>query len=373
MLRLLRNKKTSKKIWIGLAIIIIPAFTLWGFIGTKGDRTNSPVAGRIFGRNVSDLEFRDALIAVRTMALMRFGDKLPEIEKYLDLQSQAWERLILLYEAKRRKIKVKDKEVVETIQKMPYFQDKNGFSNKIYQEILRYVLRLQPRIFEELTRQNLIITKLHDQVTENVKLSDEQIHQEYLKANEELSIDYIASQPAEFAKDIKPTDKEVMDYFDRNRAMFKEPPANGAPVRIPEFSEIKDKVKEALINETAQKIAQDKINECAQKLKQLQFKQAAAACGLKSSSTDFFKSAGVVENLGPAASFWETARKLKAQEYSSVISNSQGYYIIKLKTLKPADENKFRQEKEAFSKRLESSKKNERFIEFLDELKKKAQ
>ena len=26
---------------------------------------------------------------------MRFGDKLPEIEKYLNLEAQAWERLVL--------------------------------------------------------------------------------------------------------------------------------------------------------------------------------------------------------------------------------------------------------------------------------------
>ena len=30
MLRALRNKKTAKKVWIVLAVIIVPAFVLWG-------------------------------------------------------------------------------------------------------------------------------------------------------------------------------------------------------------------------------------------------------------------------------------------------------------------------------------------------------
>ncbi|MBU4467166.1 MAG: SurA N-terminal domain-containing protein, partial [Candidatus Omnitrophica bacterium] len=112
MLRILRNKKTAKKIWIGLAIIIIPAFTLWGFGESKNDRQDTSSAGKIFGRNVSNLEFRNSLTAVRTKAIMQFGDKLPEIEKYLNFESQAWGRLILLAEAKTRRINVKDKEVV---------------------------------------------------------------------------------------------------------------------------------------------------------------------------------------------------------------------------------------------------------------------
>ena len=373
MLKLLRNKKTAKKIWIGLAVIIIPAFALWGFGGASRDRQETAVAGKIFGKNISNLEFRNSLIAVRTMAIIQFGDKLPEVEKYLNFEGQAWERLILLHEAKMRRIKVKDKEVVEEIQNAPYFQDKFGFSNKIYQEALRYVLRLQARIFEEQTRQNLILAKLYDQITQNLKLSDDQIHQEYLKANEELSIYYIASLFLDFAKTIKPTEKEISSYFEQNKAAFKEPPAENKPARIPELAQIKDKVKATLINETAKKIAQDKINECAEKLKQLEFNQAAASCLLKSAVTDFFKANGTIENLGVARIFWNNAKKLKENELSSVISNDQGYYIIKLKSAKPIDENKFLEEKEGFLQRLLSAKKNELFTEFIEKLKKKAQ
>lgn len=373
MLKILRNKKIAKKIWIGLAVIIIPAFALWGFGGASRDRQGSSVAGKIFGRNISDLEFRNSLIAVRTSAIMQFGEKLPEIEKYLNFQGQAWERLILLAEAKKRRIRVKDKEVIDEIQGAPYFQDKAGFSGKIYQEVLRYVLRLQPRIFEEQTRQNLILAKLYDQITQNLKLSDELVYQEYLKANAELSIYYIASLFSEFAKTIKPSEEEIRDYFDQNKAAFKEPPTKDKPTYIPELTEIKDKVKDTLINETAKKIAQDKINECAEKLKQMEFNQAAASCGLKSADTDFFKSNDTIQDLGVARIFWDNAKKLKDNQVSSVISNDQGCYIIKLKSTKPIDEKKFLEEKDGFLQRLSSAKKNDLFTEFLEELKKKAQ
>ena len=53
MLKILRNKKTAKKIWIGLAIIIIPAFAFWGFGGSMRSREDNVTAGRLFGKNVS--------------------------------------------------------------------------------------------------------------------------------------------------------------------------------------------------------------------------------------------------------------------------------------------------------------------------------
>jgi hypothetical protein len=373
MLKLLRNRKTAKKIWIGLAVIIIPAFAFWGFGGAGRDHGESAIAGKIFGRNISNLEFKKALVAVRTMAVMQFGDRLPEIEKYLNLENQAWERLILLHEAKKRRISVSDSEVIQQIQDIPYFRDKNGFNNKVYQSTLRYVLRLQPRAFEEQIRQNLILTKLYNQITQNVKLTGEQIRQDYLKVNQELSIYYISSLFSEFAKTIKPGDKEITDYFNQNKAMFKEPPAKNKPARIPELTEIKDKVRDALILETAKKIAQEKINECAEKLKRMEFKPAAASCGLKSGQTPLFKSSDTVKDLGFAWPFWNAAEKLKNKEVSGVISNGQGYYIIKLGSIRPIDEDKYLQEKEEFSKSLLAAKKNEAFAEFIGQLKKKAQ
>ncbi len=374
MLKILRNKKTAKKIWIGLAIIIIPAFCFWGFGSSSRDRQETASVGRIFGRNVSNLEFKNALAAVRTMAIMQFGDKLSEIEKYLNFEGQAWERLILLHEAEKRHLRAKDSEVIDEIQGAPYFQDKTGaFNNKIYQETLRYVLRLQPRAFEEQTRQNLIISKLYDQLTQNVKLNDDLIRQEYLKANQELSIYYIAALFSDFAKNIQPGEKEIGDYFQNNKAMFKQPPVKNLPPRIPELAEIKDKVKAALIEETAKKTAKAMIDQCAEKLKQMDFGQAASSCGLRSTGTDFFKSTAMLEPLGPARRFWESAKNLKNNQPSEVIANEKGYYIVRLRSVKPIDEEKFIKEKESFSKRLLNSKKNELFAAFTEQLKKKAQ
>ncbi|MFA6130214.1 MAG: SurA N-terminal domain-containing protein [Candidatus Omnitrophota bacterium] len=462
MLKILRNKKTAKKVWIGLAIIIIPAFTLWGFGSSSRSKEESASAGKIFGKNVSNLEFKKAIAATRTSAIMQFGDDFPKIEKYLNLEGQAWERLILLQEAKKRKINISDQEVINTIQKMPYFQKKSSFDNKTYVEILRYVFRLQPRTFEEQLRQNLILAKLYSQVTDGVKIEDSQIRQEWLKSNEELSIYYIAALFAEFAKKIKPEDKEISAYYDKNKDIFKEPPSlnleyiltesdteskkitdlinkkydlekiskelnlakketglfkqyapppvlkipqetlnlvlslkeglpapvvkvdktyyvyalkENKPAEIPGLAEVKDKIKEIIIDEESKKIAQAKIKECADKLKNEPFNRVASASayGFKTGQTKFFKSGDQLDILGQGKIFWENAKKLKETQLSDIFSNSNGYYIIKLKANKPVDEEKFAKEKKEFGDNMLSGEKNKVFGKFTDEMKKKAQ
>lgn len=458
MLRILRNKKTAKKIWIGLAIIIIPAFTLWGFTeGLRNRQENVPV-GKIFGRNISGIEFKDSLAAVKTIAIMRFGDRLAQVQQYLDLETQAWERLILLAEAKKRHIAASNNEVIEDIENSLYFQSQGYFSNKIYNEILRYSLRIQPRIFEELTRQNIIIAKLYDQITNKTSLSDAQIKKEYAKTNQELSIEYAASLISEFASSIAPTQQQLQDYYQSDKSKFKQPAtlniiyvivtdeekakklnlllkknkglktaakaleletketglfdANNAipglgfspellkmisklkigestpmiksdklfyifelieknDVFIPELAKIQDKVKQSFIQETAKNLASQKIKQLQNELKTQDLAIASRKLGLKISTTGLFKYGAAIKELPNTNIFWDVAYDLNVQQPSEIITDSNGFYIIKLRSKSLFDESRYTKEKPDFAKRILLEKKEALFREFIEDLKKK--
>ena len=81
MLKNLRKKKMAKFIWIILAIIVIPAFVLWGSSGTTRSKEESTYLGKIFGKKVTLLELQDAISAVRNQVIMEYGDNSAEIEK----------------------------------------------------------------------------------------------------------------------------------------------------------------------------------------------------------------------------------------------------------------------------------------------------
>ena len=310
MLRALRNKKTAKKIWIILAIVIVPAFVLWGSGSLVRSKQESTYAGRIFGKNISILEFKDALNAERNKLILQLGDKLDELQKYINLESLAWGRLILLYEAKKRKITVTNQEVIESIKRHPLFQRSGQFDSRIYYERIP-----QPRIFEEQVRQNLILAKLYDAVTNTVSLSDKEIKEAYQKENEQVSIYYIASLSSDFAKDINATDQDLKDYFIQKSLDFKEPLSfNIEYVSL----ESEDKVKDLTL----------RLN------KKEDFIKIAKDIGITVKETGWFSQTDSIPGLGWSPEILSLISKAKIGEFLPPIKMDKYYYILRLKEKK---------------------------------------
>jgi parvulin-like peptidyl-prolyl isomerase len=317
MLKKLRKKKTAKKVWIILALLIVPAFVLWGSGSLMRSKQETTYAGRIFGRNISFLELRDAVSAVRNQGIMQFGENFSEIEKNLNLEPQAWIRIILLSEAKKRKITASDREVIELIESYPIFWRKGQFDNRMYSEILRYVFRTQPRAFEEQTRQNLLLSKLYKQVTDTIRLSDEDIKTEYQKLNEEVSLYYIAALPSDFAKDITPSEQELKDYFSGNPLQFKQPLSfNLDYISLDSEGKIKDVLSRLNKKHDLNKISQQ--------------------MGIPVKATGLFAQTGPIPGVGWSPEIIDLISKLRIGQYTAPIHMDKYYYIFRLKEIKEA-------------------------------------
>ncbi len=474
MLKQLRNKKTAKKIWIALAILVLPAFLFWGFGEAIRSQKSSRYAGKLFGRNIVTQEYQDALQAVKNYAILQYGNNLQEVSKFLDFETEALDRILLLEETKKRNIKVSDNEVIERIRMYGFFQRKGAFDSYIYNSMLRDYFRTPPRVFEEQIRQNLMLAKLFTEIAKDVTLSEDEIRQGYERENILLSLYYIASLFSETEKEISVSEEQLQEYFDKNPLEFKQPvsfnleyvslasenqneikekigglmqrlnknadfaksakefglqaketglfaqtdpiPNIGwvpqilnflfkaktgeyvGPLQIdksyyifrikerknpyiPEFQDIKEKVKQTFIKTKSQELAKQRINTCLEKLKEssqkkskdVDFDKMAKLCGVKSNVTGEFKYGSYIEGIGASDVFWLTARKLKNGAYSDVIEAPTGYYIIKPKSETTFDEAKFNEAKKDFSQKLLNEKKAETFNNFLAEYKRKLQ
>ena len=170
MLRQLRSKKVAKKVLIGLAIIIIPAFVLWGAKGSSRKGGGPTFAGTIFGRKISFKEYAESWRAVKNEAIMRYKD-FQKIYKELRLDEEAWNRLILLHEAKKQRIKVSNDEVIQIIQSFPFLIRDNKFDAVLYEHVITNTFRISPREFEEDIRDSLIISKLLNGIAEDVEVA----------------------------------------------------------------------------------------------------------------------------------------------------------------------------------------------------------
>lgn len=321
MLKKLRKKKTAKRIWIILIVLIMPAFIFWGFGSFIRSKQETSYAGIIFGRKVTFLEYKDALDAVRNQAIIQFGDNLPELEKNLNLEIQAWERLLLLAEAKIRKVTASDTEVIELIRNYPFFKTKNGqFDNQIYSQCLEYVFHAQPRIFEEQTRQNLIISKLYKAVTDSLNVSEENVKEEYKKMNEQMALYYIAGIPSDFVKDIIAPEEEVKDYFAKNSLQFKEPISFNI-----EYISLTPEEKD-------EEIIKDKIKRLISRLNKKEgFAKVAKEFNLEVKETGLFSQADPIPGIGWSPQILNLISKLRIGEFSPPIHMDKNYYILRLK------------------------------------------
>lgn len=322
MLKALRKKGVAKRIFIALAIVIVPAFVLWGSASMMRSQRYS-YAGKIFGRRVSFDEFQESLRAVQTQALIQFGENFYKIQRFLKLEAEAWDRLILLQEARKRKIRVFDQEVIETISQLPFFQRDGRFDEKTYQNMLEYGLKTPARYFEEQNRQQLMLNKLYRQLTDNIFVNEGELLAAYKKENEKTKVSYLFIPPANFEKAVSVGNGEAQDYFNAHRQEFKQPPAIN--IQYLEFGYPKDAKEEDKKSVQLRAMAvysQLQRGDPLEKIVQAQ--------NIEVKETGFFSPENI---LPPGVPFEiiQTAFMLKDQQFSNPVLATNGCFIVRIK------------------------------------------
>ena len=162
--------------------MMVFAFVLWGAGSVKQSSKESNYAGVVFGRRVSNPEFRKIRASCLNDLKFRFGENYNVLLQFVDLNNQAWIKLILLEHAKKQKrFTASNQEVIDEIASNPLFSKDGKFNQDTYGRIIRYFLGTQPREFEEQTRNNLIIRKLYVQATKDAALTDTEVLEAYKK------------------------------------------------------------------------------------------------------------------------------------------------------------------------------------------------
>ncbi|MFH1338986.1 MAG: SurA N-terminal domain-containing protein [Candidatus Omnitrophota bacterium] len=318
MFKELRKKKTAKKIWIILSIVIIPAFCFWGFGSALRGREESAFAGKVSGRPVSIQDYVKNYQAVRNQYLIQLGgEQLAKLEKYLDLETQAWDRIVLLEETKRKKIRVSDEEIVNLVKQYPFFQRDGKFDPKLYREIVTYEFGISPREFEEQVRDNSKIAKLFQKTTGDIKVSDNEIRDAYSEENEQISLDYVRAGAEEFLEETSVEEREIRDYYEQNQAEFQKPLSYNL-----EYIKVDVKNKQQI----------DKVSEMLGE--GFSLKDAAKETGLEVKETGFFSADEPIPHIGWSTEILRILPKLKAQKKAwpqPIQTEADSVHFVKLK------------------------------------------
>ncbi len=352
MLKLLRRKKVAKRIFYVLAALIIPAFIIWGSASSIEKNKTPNYAGIIFGKKVSFDDFSKAMLAWDTQLKLQYGEKAKEIATAFFNPTQAtWERLIILHETKRRKLRASDSEIITALTNMPFLQKNNGFDPQAYELFLRYSLNMQPRTFEEQLRENLSMAKLFKEITDGVAISDDEVKKEYEKVNVQTRVKYVFFSSKGYKDKAPVTEDEAKAYYESSKEKFKVPPQINASYCGIEFKENateddKTKIKEQVTKALA--LAKTKGLAEAAKEENLEIKE-----------TGLFGFEDPIPGLGWMPQLSSVLFDLSKDNLSKVIETPRGVYVFMIKDKKEAYVPEYAQAKDKAKDALLNEKSKE--------------
>lgn len=314
LLKFLRKRKNMKRIMWALAILIIPAFVIWGAGTAIKDKSDKPdYAGKLFGKKISYEDYHAMWNVARDHAIKTFGNNVP-----VELIDQiAWSRIILIAAAKTEKLTATDKEVVEKIASLPTFQRNGSFDKRLYKSMLQD----GARAFEEKLRDDILITKLKDKITSGVKISDEDVKNEYKKKFEKIKSSYALIPFSGSEKDAQYDDSRLENFYGQKKQDFKK------------SEQVNIKYIEILFSDPGAEELAYKILDQAGIKKNLE--EPAKANSLEIKETGFFSANEEIPGIGWSYEFTKAGFELEKNQINNMlVKTDKGLYIIQMKERK---------------------------------------
>ncbi len=224
MLSIMRKHAGSWLIKVVLGVIVV-VFVFWG-VGSYRERKGSRIAvvnGQVIGLD----EYRSVYDRLVDQYRSQFGGSLDHnLLKSLDLKRRALDQLInrglLLQQARRLNFRATKQELALAIQRMPAFQNNGQFDPRQYQRVLA-LSRMNPEIFEESMREDMLIERMQGVVLGSVKASDGEAFETYKWREEKVDLEYVLFEPSSY-KDAEVTPEEMESHFSKNNKTYETPP-----------------------------------------------------------------------------------------------------------------------------------------------------
>ncbi|MBN1445714.1 MAG: SurA N-terminal domain-containing protein [Candidatus Omnitrophica bacterium] len=189
VMKFFRKKKNMKIILWTIAILIIPGFLIWG-VGVGGGDKGRYYAAVVNREPITLREYHMSLGEVEGKYREIFGEKAAELFKNMNIEHGVLESMIrdriLIQQAKRRRIRVFDSEIVDVIKSEPVFLDEKGrFDEAKYRQIISGYPTEELRKIEDELRVKIMTEKLKELLIaeSGVEVSDEEVAQ-YIKTHQ---------------------------------------------------------------------------------------------------------------------------------------------------------------------------------------------
>jgi peptidyl-prolyl cis-trans isomerase D len=225
MLSILRKKAQSPLIQATVLIIAL-VFIFWG-VGSSQKGGRNAVA-TVNDEAIAFQDYQQAYDQNITNLRNQFGGTLPKgLLDSLDIKSQVVnqliQRVLLRQGAEEMGILVSKSEIKKAIEEMEAFRSNGTFDLRQYETILS-ASRMTPAIFEASMQNDLLTSKVLDNLGRFTKVADHEVTTRFLYDNEQVKLEYITFTPASFTGKVAVDDEALAAFYEENKDRYKTEP-----------------------------------------------------------------------------------------------------------------------------------------------------
>jgi peptidyl-prolyl cis-trans isomerase D len=373
MLELMRKhaKNWLMKFLLGMIIIVFIFY-----FGTRSGKDKTQTVATVDGKEIALAELQKEYSDLAEFYRQRYGGSLTdEMLKGLDLKKKALDNLItqaiIMQKAKDLNIEATDDEVKNYIMAHPAFQRDGSFNKNVYQQMLRFN-KMTPDEFEKAQKKMLSAAKLEQLIQESVKVSDQEILDFFKFQNEKINISYLTFSPTVFMSATSPSkvaletylkehgsefrvpeqvqlkalfflgrdyasktnipESDIVDYYERHQSTFAK-----KGEKAPPLSEVRNQIVNELVKISGMTAAAEQAKKAHDTIYQEEnFDRYAAQNKLKIVTTNYFTLNSIPAPFNKISGFPQTVMELKKDDVSKVLSNEEGFFLIKIFSKKPS-------------------------------------
>ncbi|MFZ0733208.1 MAG: peptidyl-prolyl cis-trans isomerase [Candidatus Sulfotelmatobacter sp.] len=235
MIRFLQTEGPFKKFVLGGLLILICAAMVIAFVpgGLGSELTGTPgkgVVAKVAGNDITVEEVRDTAKQMLQQQMPQGGANMNMLLPFF--AQRAAEQLItrqaLIAQAQRMGLRTTPAEVRDELEHGRYaatFFPNGAFIGQVEYEDMLSRANLTPVKFEQSVGDDILLTKLQALVSGTTGVSNDEIHDQFMKQNTTVKFDYAVLKQDDIKKGLHPTDQELNAYYESHKASY----ANSIP------------------------------------------------------------------------------------------------------------------------------------------------
>jgi peptidyl-prolyl cis-trans isomerase D len=222
MIRFLQTPGPVKKYVLGGLLLLMTVSMAWYLVPSGGNYSfGGPPKGVVAKVDGTEISTEEVRTTAQQMLKQQTQGNTANMSMLLPFFSQrAAEQLItrqaLISEANRMGLRVSPEEVKEELQHGRYaatfFPGGNFIGEQEYQDMLQRA-NLTPTKFEESVGNDLLLTKLQALISGTASVSENEIHEQFVKQNTKVKFDYAVLKQDDIKKGLHPTESELKSYY----------------------------------------------------------------------------------------------------------------------------------------------------------------